>query len=269
MKKKRIIRVLQVMLWVAVVAGIAVSIGFVSKKQEHSLCKEIIITIDYRGSEPFVNEEDLKRDIEAVLGPVTGKPLSGVNTEKLKQLITNNHYVEWADVMITVNGIIKASVVQRKPALRIFNNQYQSSYLDDKGRLMALHPEHIVRLLVASGKIDIDLSDEAVKKRNLQCCANGSPREAELNKVFLLSKEIERDDFLRAQIEQIYVDDKGEFELIPKIGRHLIILGDTSFMHEKLNNLSLFYKNCIRQTGWDRYDTISIKFRNQVVCSKI
>jgi cell division protein FtsQ len=269
MKKKKIIRVLQIMMWMAVVAAIAVSVSFVNRRQEQSLCKDMTITLDYRGGIPFISDQDLQREIKTTLGPVTGRPLAGISAESLRQVILNNHYVKEADVMITVNGIIKATVVQRKPVLRIFNVQNQSSYIDEEGRLMALCPGHVVRLLVASGNINVDLNDEAVLKKNFRCRADGTAAEAELNKVFLLAAEINEDDFLKAQIEQIYVDEKGEYELIPKIGHQLIMLGDTSFMQEKLNHLVLFYKNCIQETGWDRYDTISVKFRNQVVCSKI
>ncbi len=269
MKKKRIISVLQTMMWMAVVAAIAVSVSFVNRRQEQSICKDMIINVDYHGGVPFITDCDLQGEIEATLGPVTGRPLAGISVEKLRQVILNDQFVKEAEVMITVNGIIRASVVQRKPVLRIFNAQDQSSYIDEEGRLMALSPGHVVRLLVASGNINVDLSDEAVLKKNFRCRADGTAAEAELNKVFLLAAEINDDDFLKAQIEQIYVNEEGEYELIPKIGHHLIMLGDTSFMKEKLDHLVLFYKNCIRDTGWDRYDTISVKFRNQVLCSKI
>jgi cell division protein FtsQ len=269
MKKKKIIRILHVMAWMAVIAGIGVSIGFVSKRQDRSLCKDMIFSIDYQGGEQFINEEELKKDIEAELGQVIGRPLEDITIERLKHAISNDHYVELAEVMMTVNGIVKVSVVQRKPFIRLFNDRHQSCYIDAVGQLIALKPDHPVRLMVVSGNIDIDLSDDALRTKNLRCRANGSAAEAELNEVFLLAREINKDDFLKAQIEQVYVNDKGEFELLPKVGHNLIVLGDTSYMQEKLNNLVLFYKNCIEQAGWDRYDTITIRFRNQVVCSKI
>jgi len=57
-------------------------------------------------------------------------------------------------------------------------------------------------------------------------------------------------------------------ELIPKVGNHLIIFGDTSQMSQKFENLILFYRKGLTKVGWDKYNIINLKFKNQVVCSK-
>jgi cell division protein FtsQ len=195
--------------------------------------------------------------------------MSKVNAEGITHVIKNNQYVEDAKVFSTINGIINVEVEQRKPILRLFDTAYNSCYLDEKGRLMPLHPKHITRFLIASGNIPMVLSDDIINSRRFQCRASGTLAEAELNKVLLLAKIINKDTLLKAQIEQIYITDKNEYELIPKVGHHLIILGDTSYMAEKLRNLSGFYRQAIQKTGWNRYDTINLKYKNQIVCSKL
>jgi len=86
--------------------------------------------------------------------------------------------------------------------------------------------------------------------------------------LFKLSSFITQDQFLKAQIEQIYVTKTGEFELIPKVGRHLIIFGGIEDMENKFDKLLVFYHQGMNKTGWDKYKTINLKFENQVVCSK-
>jgi cell division protein FtsQ len=268
MRSKKFKRILSVFLWLSVITGIGISLGFITKKQDSSRCRDLIINIDYRDAEHFISEKDITTGLDNTFGSLVGQPMSKVNVEGIMKVIKNNQYVEDAKAFSTINGIIKVDVVQRKPFLRIFDTLNRSCYLDDKGRLMALHPEHITRLLIVSGNIQADLSEESISIRNFRCRADGSAAEAELNKVFLLTKEINKSSFLTAQIEQVYITSQNKIELIPKVGHNLVIFGDTSDMAEKLKNLTAFYLQAIQKTGWERYDTINLEYKNQVVCSK-
>ena len=87
--------------------------------------------------------------------------------------------------------------------------------------------------------------------------------------LYKLSTYITEDKFLKSQIEQIYVDPNGEFELIPRIGNHIILVGGAENLEDKFERLFVFYKYGLSKTGWSKYNIINIKFKNQIVCSKI
>ena len=70
----------------------------------------------------------------------------------------------------------------------------------------------------------------------------------------------------RAQVDQIYINKKGQAELIPKIGNQEILLGDFQDVEGKLEKLIAFYKDGIGYKGWKTYSTIDLRFDNQVVC---
>jgi cell division protein FtsQ len=70
-------------------------------------------------------------------------------------------------------------------------------------------------------------------------------------------------------IEQVYVDRKSEFVLVPKIGRERIEFGTLKGYKDKLENLEIFYKEGLRTMGWNKYKSISLKIDDQVVCEKI
>ncbi len=84
-------------------------------------------------------------------------------------------------------------------------------------------------------------------------------------------KLIDDDDFWRAQIVEIIVSQSqnGELELrlIPRAGRHTIIFGRIEDVERKLDKLRRFYRIGLDREGWDRYRTIDIRFKGQVVCS--
>ena len=72
-----------------------------------------------------------------------------------------------------------------------------------------------------------------------------------------------------AQIVQIYVNNQGEYELIPRIGPHIIILGDLEDYRAKFEKLELFYKDGLNHVGWNQYLKINLKYKDQIVCTKI
>ena len=74
--------------------------------------------------------------------------------------------------------------------------------------------------------------------------------------------------FWDAQIEQIYVTENNEIELIPRIGDNLILLGKIDNFEQKLENLQCLYEQALSKVGWNKYDTINLKYNNQVICSK-
>jgi cell division protein FtsQ len=86
--------------------------------------------------------------------------------------------------------------------------------------------------------------------------------------VYKLAEFITNDKFWNSQIEQIYVNNNYEFELIPRVGSHIIELGRAEDLNEKFENLKILYLRGFNNLGWNQYEKISLKYKNQVVCTK-
>lgn len=79
---------------------------------------------------------------------------------------------------------------------------------------------------------------------------------------------VNKDDFWRAQIEQVFVQANGELLIVPQVGDYLIEFGTPDDYELKFRNLRAVYQQGFKNIGWNRYKTISVKYRNQVVCTK-
>jgi cell division protein FtsQ len=79
---------------------------------------------------------------------------------------------------------------------------------------------------------------------------------------------IENDTLWNDQIEQLYVNQQSEIEMVPRVGNQRIILGTADSLQVKFRNLLAFYKKAMPRVGWDAYKTISLKYANQIVCEK-
>ena len=73
-----------------------------------------------------------------------------------------------------------------------------------------------------------------------------------------------KNDFWMAQVDQVNISNY-EFELVPKLGNHLIQFGNTEKMEQKFNRLLLFYKNIMNKTGWNYYSALDVRYDKQLV----
>jgi cell division protein FtsQ len=89
-----------------------------------------------------------------------------------------------------------------------------------------------------------------------------------LVKIYNAAVNINKDPFWRAQIQQLFLDKTGNILMMPLVGDHIINLGDENNIAEKLEKLRIFNKKKEFLASWDKYDTININFKGQIVCSK-
>ena len=257
----------KVSLYVIIGASFLITFGFAAYKQNVQPVTELDIVIKDTLGHGFINRQDVRTMVEEKLGPVEGKAISSINIAMLEKTINTNPFINTAEVFSTIDGKINIEVKQRVPVLRIINMKDESFYIDDQGIFMPLCDKYTASVPVANGFIFDTESERRVtlydgEKRDT------SLRISRIDELFHVGDYIFHHDFWNAQIEQIYVNEKGEIELIPRVGNHTIILGDAGNLDRKFNNLLLLYKEGLNKTGWNKYSTINLKYDNQVVCTK-
>ncbi len=256
-------KVLKILAGFIAVFGLAWVIYVVTSKHEEVNCSGLIININYPEYDVFIEKNEVEEIVMGVYQNLYATKISEINTENLENLILKNPYVRTADVYATIQGEIIINIGQRQPIFRL-EMAKGSFYVDNFGSFMPLSPLYVSRLVVVNGHLkNIDLNKQ--EGINFE---NGSEN-SELVPIFRLVKFIKKDVFLSALVEQIYINKNKEIELTPKIGRQSILFGSTDNMEEKFRNLRLFYSQGMKINGWDAYRVINVKYKNQVVCTKI
>lgn len=255
--------------WLILSAMLVTLMTFAGRRQGQTLCRDVQILINYPEDARFVTEQDIRQYIIDLGDSVRGNQLSDIDIEALERLICQNPYISRAEVFLTLDGVVTIRIQQREPIARVYNNIKQSYYISDDGTLMPVNPGKPAHVPVVNGNINtfylpgLDLDPD--KKRET---FDTAIFRSALYSAYRVASFVHSDPFFKAQIEQIYINESGDVELIPVIGRHLILLGDTSEMKNKFENLLIFYREGLAKEGWDRYDTINLKFHNQVICTK-
>ncbi len=264
-------KILRIAFWVLLIAGLGTVFAFVQNKENETLCSKLNISIqrDPMKENYFVEEDDIRKLIAEQFGQVENTPLKNIDVNYLERLMYTNPWVSRADVYLSINGVVDVEIEQRQPILRIINMKQESYYMDAIGKLMLWSPNFTPRLLVATGNIpetyeqwsrtsmDEIINNDTLKSRTM------------LDDFYAMARFILADEFWSAHVEQIYLNNHGEIELVPKVGDHKIIFGTSDEMEEKFWKLKTFYKEGLNYTGWENYDTLNLKFVNQVVCTKV
>ena len=76
------------------------------------------------------------------------------------------------------------------------------------------------------------------------------------------------DPFWMAQTEQVDIDEDDGFEMIPTVGNHIVKLGNGDDIDKKFHRLLVFYQQVLSKTGFDKYNTVDVRFEGQVIGSK-
>lgn len=266
MKKINWKNVLRTGLWSLLVLTFLGSLGFSSRKQNVMLCKEVQVHLLDTSGQSFVEAEDVKELVRNKFGALEGKTMGSINISLLEKIINSNPFVAKAEVFSSVDGKITIEVKQRNPVLRIINRNDESFYIDDAGVFMPLSDKCAARVPIANGFIYDRFSEgKVIQYRNEE--ANDSTLHM-IDRIYHVADYIQRNEFWRAEVEQIFVNAEGDIELVPRVGNHIIVMGDDRGLDEKMNKLLIFYKKGLNSKGWNNYKTINIKFKDQVVCSK-
>jgi cell division protein FtsQ len=120
--------------------------------------------------------------------------------------------------------------------------------MDEEGLILPIPRNFSAYIPVASGSID---------------------KEYAKNKLLDFAFFLQSDKFWNSLISQIYVAPNGDVELTPVVGNHQIILGKIEDYKDNLDKLRLFYEKGLNKVGWNKYSIINLKYKDQIVCTKI
>lgn len=227
-------------------AYLIVSLIAYSSAHDEQKCTHLKVSLLDSANTHFTSVQEITKQIQEEDIDPTGKPLGSINTEKMERILKKNQLIARAECYKSPSGIVHVDINQRVPIMRIISG-FESYYIDENGDIMPTSSSFSAYLPLATGYIT-----HAYAKSQL----------------YPMAVYLKNTPFWEAQIEQIYVTENNEIELIPRIGDNLILLGKIDNFEQKLENLQCLYEQALSKVGWNKYDTINLKYNNQVICSK-
>ena len=217
--------------------------GFSTSRNKSKTIEEVELHF-LNGEHLFITYETVNKLLIQNYGVLKSQPKETIILSSLESVLQSNEMIEDADVFLTVDGKLCASIKQRTPIARV-NDEGVAYYIDSRGEKMPLSSNYSARVPMVSG-------------------VNGKDH----SKVYLLAKLIYQDEFLHQQIIGIEQNDKDEFVLKTRIGGQRIELGLLNNLNRKIAKLKVFYQKKLKEQTLGNYQTINLVYKDQVVCTK-
>jgi cell division protein FtsQ len=257
-----LLRILKISSLFITALGLLTLCGFIVKKNHVNNLKSIDINI-YRGAEKgFLNKQELLSIIIDNGDSVTNMLVKDINHNVIENKLQNIPYVKETDSYLTLNGKLLVNIKEKNPAIRIFNDKGNSFYLDNYGDIIPISKNYTPRVTIANGYIKEKIPETT--GNIFDTIYNSS----QYRKLFILMKKINKYELLSSQINQIYINSKGNYDLIPELGDHIIKFGDFEDIKMKLDNLEAFYRKILLTSDWNKYSIINLTYKDQIVCTK-
>lgn len=239
------------------IAGVALIVLFTYAWQDKSHKKSTGVQIELVGDNTailFMDEMEIKA-LLAEQGVKQGVPIIGLNLVKIEQSLANIKWIKNAEIFIDNKQEVQVRIEQRIPVARIFTAMGGSFFIDSTAKQLPLKQLTVMRLPVITG---FPSDQEQLSK----------PDSALLSHVLKLAMLIRKDSFFSAQVAQVNITSSGDFEIIPALGDHLVLIGSIENIEDKLNRLYTFYKKVWIQSGINAYQVLDCRFDHQIVALK-
>ncbi|MCR4603852.1 MAG: cell division protein FtsQ [Prevotella sp.] len=220
--------------------------AFNKSSDEDMVCQDVHVNVNRSVIDGSLSAGDVRNMLNAHQLNPKGMAMSQVNLRAMEEMLNGEQLIEHAECYKTQEGKVCVDVTERVPVVRVMAHNGDDYYVDKDGGIMN-NTGYACNLMVATGHISHDYAKQVLAP---------------------IGRLIMADDFWRSQIEQLNVLPDQTIELVPRVGRHIIYLGQPVGVTKKLDRLRKFYQYGLSQVGWNKYSRISVEFHNQIVCKK-
>jgi len=213
---------------------------------ERHECRGINVTIESATSVDTVTIQGVRKELMNYPRKIEGMKLSAINTLDIENYLSRFSNFEKVECNLSTDRMLNVNIVPMIPEIRVFDST-GSFYINKDGKRIESKANFFVDVPVVSGNFS----------------ASFSPSD-----IFPVTRFVQSDEVLKDLIAMVEARDKDNIILVPRIQGHVVNFGDTFRMREKRRALLTFYRKVIPYKGWEEYDTISVKFKGQVVATR-
>ncbi len=218
---------------------------FVNKEKNELICSGVVTKV-HESPNILITEKGLARLVRMNFPGLEGTPINELQLHEMEQTIEKTPVVKQCQMYATVGGVLHVEISQREPIMRVFTSG-SSYYMDETSFRIAANSDMRTNCVIISGNVGTLFDAEDL----IEIC-----------------KYINNNEFWKSQIEQIFVTDKQEYILTPRVGDHVIEFGTADNFEEKFENLYKLYTSGWTLREWNLYKKVSLKYNGQIVCTK-
>ncbi len=250
MKKTKLKRTFGLLTLCLVLVGF---IGFVEKQTQFKTYEGLEIDLKAVSGVYFVEEKEIEQVISSAFPELkAGLPATKVPLAAVEKRLSGHPFIKSVQVSIEQKGILKVTIHQHEPIARIAKPMGADGYITTEGLIIPTSPTYTSRVLILEGAFVEQLMDQGT--------VNSMPE------LMPLIRFITADEFWSAQVTELEINKKDDIRLHQQVGKQVIEFGDALDFESKFKRIDVLYQEILPRKGWNAYERISVKFKNQIVC---
>jgi cell division protein FtsQ len=231
------------------------SIAFVGKKTGEKVCASIVVDIDNQLNNYFLNERDIIRWItNGGDDRVVGEKMHRINAARLEKTLRAHQYVRDAQIFKDLSGNLIVQVDQMRPIARLMGSRSVDRYISEQGEIMPVSDRYTARVVLIHG-----WPSGTEEHRHLTQIEGGSD-------LLRMLHYIRTDPFWHAQVAEMVIDRNMNITMYTQVSKQKIEFGRPEQLEDKFRKLKIFYKEILPARGWNTYESVNLKYRNQIIC---
>lgn len=245
-------KLLTATVWLLVSSAAIVLLIAATRNQNGKRCKEVVVNIKGANAAGYVSKQHILQTISGGRPDLMpGQLIKTFDLQQLEKLLERNLWIRNAELFFDNNDVLHVDVTEREPVARVFRVDGESFYIDELGDELPITNDQVARVPVFTS-----FPNEKTAARKKDSVLKQQVKE--------VGRFILKNEFWMAQIDQVNINNY-EFELVPKLGNHLIQFGNADKIAPKFDRLLLFYKKVMHKTGWNYYSTLDVRYDKQLV----
>lgn len=245
-------KLLTATVWLLVSSAAIVLLIAATRNQNGKRCKEVVVNIKGANAAGYVSKQHILQTISGGRPDLMpGQLIKTFDLQQLEKLLERNLWIRNAELFFDNNDVLHVDVTEREPVARVFRVDGESFYIDELGDELPITNDQVARVPVFTS-----FPNETTAARKKDSVLKQQVKE--------VGRFILKNEFWMAQIDQVNISNY-EFELVPKLGNHIIQFGNADNIAPKFDRLLLFYKKVMHKTGWNYYSTLDVRYDKQLV----
>lgn len=256
-------RPVRIILVVLVVAAVVAA----NVVRRHGPVSGVEVNIEYPGSDTLETVSHVEAMLKQQMPELATVRVKDVRTKAVVAVVEQSPYLFDVRASVGMTGRVKIYARQRKPILRVYCGN-ECLYVDETGVTMPYSSQGVADVTVASGHFAQRLA-KGHGAVNLAEWQDDSVRsQYTLAQLWKLADYLYHDHNRLAEYDHIFIDDKGNFCLVPSWADFTVVMGPPDQMKEKMRHLDRFVERVLPVKGWDAYSEVNLKYKRQIVCRK-
>ncbi len=248
---------LQILLYSLLTVFSWMIVGLGAARQSNAKVSSLNPVILNEENNHFLEMDDVKDMVRKIQErPLEECKQGQVKIEEIERSLEGNPYVKTAEAYTDVGGNVVVELELRKPLARVMYEDGTGFYLDREFNKVDLSNSYSANTLIVRG-----LEREPLAPRD-------TVKSEQLNEMHDFLDFVDHSILLRSQISEIVVRPNGDLVIYPEMGDVVIEFGKPKDMKEKFSKMETFYRRVLNYSGWQKYKSISLKYKNQVVARR-